>query len=144
MAYTKIYYPDKIKERVASFRFSDSTLEKYSIEALTQTYWISGPITLVTDRDPDNVLDAFGLLQSLDTEVVTNPVGEKTIIHVKSEHPKIIPAAEVFAVKTFVVETFEGHNIVIEEKLSRIGSANSPLESRKSNSILNLKFCFHS
>ena len=85
-------------------------------ESDSDNTWISGPITLVTDRDPDAVLDAFALLQTLDTEIVTNPVGDKTVIHIKVEEPKLIPPAEVFALKTFVVETFESLGTVKEER----------------------------
>lgn len=74
---SKILYPDKLKDFVRSCDFPEDMLEENSDEELRKTSWMpSSVITLVSDRIPEKVMEAFELVKTLDKKVVTNTLGE--------------------------------------------------------------------
>ena len=70
-AHSKILFADKVRDSVSTFDFSPSVLEQYSLTQLQKTSWLqNGVITLVTDQNPENVMAAYELVQTLDKQVL--------------------------------------------------------------------------
>ena len=143
MAGSKILYQDKVREAVNSCEFSETILGKHTAEELRKTTWMpSAVITLVADRDAEDVMQAYELIQTLDKKAITNSLGEAAIVHIKIEDHLIIPPAEVHILKTFLLEAIEsktkirnGENTMSPPRrnLNIVGA--NPSHKRKRNSL---------
>jgi hypothetical protein len=116
-AHVRVLYPDTVKAEISTYQFSMKARQQFSTEQLTHTSWMpNSVISLVTDTIPENVMDAYDLIKTLDTKVVLNPLGDAAKIKIEILPHFEIPDAEVFALKTIVVDIVNSRTIVTTER----------------------------
>jgi hypothetical protein len=84
-AFSKILYPDKVKQMLSSVEFPDTATSLYSEYQLNSLSWLGhNVITLVTDENPEIVLASFELVQSLNGCIIKAPLNDEDILHTKN------------------------------------------------------------
>jgi hypothetical protein len=119
-AHSKLYYPDKVGDIARKAEFSAGVLSRHPESALRKTSWIGASvISLVTAREPEDIIDAMTLIKSLDGEIIKNTLGESARVKIKEREPFVVPAAEMPLLKGLLKGIIEkGHTAVKEEDTS--------------------------